>query len=395
MRSHLHQLFLALLMTLGVICAQEGSALALPLTEVMAQTKPEAAPSLEALSAKYRAELDARKKAQSQIAALERQYDALTAKIDRLKRQGISNLNRGELQDLYRQGRRLAEQLGQVQQGIQQRDERMERLAAGIMAQYDVKMRQLERDLVSAKGSERGKLIGQLNQLSRQRAEYAQPLPQLDNKRVEAMLRTSEGLDNPDDMLAMADELQDAEQEVLKKLGWVNERLDELKSRKRLLQRASAFSREESFFEESARSRALARIERPTSSSLTGSVKDAQETTTPPVSSNDGRGVDLSNGFETDDAAAAPDAGEAAAPSLPTTPADPSPGVDDPFAQPKDTIVISREADPAAGDMRAAGRDDRDLDRKIGTLERDQRLLKKQADALKKRAKALRQEANL
>ena len=70
-------------------------------------------------------------------------------------------------------------------------------------------------------------------------------------------------------------------------------------------------------------------------------------------------------------------------------------GADDPFAQPNDTIIISIVADPAADSEQHAGADDRRLDDKIKSLERDQKALQQQADALKRRAKKLRQEANL
>lgn len=399
MRASLPYLLLALALILGMIAGDAVSAQALPLTEVMAQAQP-SSQAASKLKAQYRAELQERKRVQDSLAQLERQYDLLAGKIDALKRKGISNLNRGEHQELMRQGRRLAEQLGQLQLKIQRIDSSLDQLASAILSDLDAQLRVTERALIGASGTQRRQIVAQLNALSQERAEYAQPLPALDLKKAEAMLKMAQGLDNPDDMLAMADELQDAEQELLKKLDWVSSRLTDLKARKRLLQRATAFSREERFFEESARSRSLARLERrneaPTSAPPQKATDDASA---PSRGSDDFAGEaaapDLANGADPD-AAQAPDAVNS--PGLesgksPQVPNDTR--VDDPFAQPKDTIIISREADPAAGSAQRAGAADSRLDDKIKALERDQKALQQQAEALKRRAKKLRQEANL
>lgn len=397
MRASLHHILLALAVILGMTAGQATSAQALPLTEVLAQAQP-SSQTTQRLKGQYRAELQERKRIQDSLAQLERQYDTLASQIDGLKRKGISNLNRGEHQELMRQGRRLAEQLGQLQLKIQRIDLSLEQLAASILSDLDGQLRASERELIGASGQQRRQIVAKLNALSQERAEYAQPLPALDLKKAESMLRMAQGLDNPDDMLAMADELQDAEQELLKKLDWVSTRLTDLKARKRLLQRATAFSREERFFEESARSRSLARLERRAESPTTTPPQKETDASTPTRGDEGFSGEaspDLSNSADPDTAQGtgqlpSPDHQSGKTPHVPT-----DNSVDDPFAQPKDTIIISREADPAAGSAQRAGADDSRLDDKIKSLERDQKALQQQAAALKRRAKKLRQEANL
>lgn len=400
MRATVYHVLLTLALILGMIAGDATSAQALPLTEVLAQAQP-SSQAASKLKAQYRAELQERKRVQDSLAQLERQYDLLASKIDALKRKGISNLNRGEHQELMRQGRRLAEQLGQLQLKIQRIDSSLDQLAGAILSDLDVQLRASERALIGASGPQRRQLVAQLNALSQERAEYAQPLPALDLKKAEAMLKMAQGLDNPDDMLAMADELQDAEQELLKKLDWVSSRLTDLKARKRLLQRATAFSREERFFEESARSRSLARLERRNEAPTSAPPQKATDDASSPIRgsgddfASESAAPDLANGADPDtargpDAVSSPGIESGKSPQIPT-----DNRVDDPFAQPKDTIIISREADPSAGSAQRAGADDSRLDDKIKALERDQKALQQQAEALKRRAKKLRQEANL
>jgi hypothetical protein len=248
-------------------------------------------------------------------------------------------------------------------------------------------------------------------------------------------------------MLAMADELQDAETEVRSKLTRVQRQLEDLKKRQRLLRRARAFNREERFFEEGDRGRAtVARVSRdeqrdsqqdsdaPTGVGNNSPEEGASGGSTPP-DVTEGAGEPTEQPVASDDASADPD--QASPPeagagnnfdgnfsnggsgleadrqagdpgiqdnpgdlSTPETPVDAdngstggsTTGGGDPFAAPQDTIVVDRQADPNVS-TRNVELGEAELDARIKSLEKDRDELETQADRLKRRAKRLRERA--
>lgn len=325
-----------------------------------------------------------------EVAGLERlegQYQQLADKIAALKRRG--KYDRGELEGLLRQGKKLAEELDGVQSRVRALEDRIEALGAQLAGRIDGQMREIERGLGSARGAERAALVRQLNAMSQERARYAQPVPRMDRQQVDDMLKLADRLDSPDDMMALADELQDAEADVRARLTWVGQRLGELRARQRLVKRARTFAREESFFEEGDRSRVVARVDRQTS---TTPRQSDTATNTPPQSG--------SNGLETDASGqpnvATPDRTDSLDNGAPEAPTNSAGGNDDVYTggttTTVDVVVVAREADPASASRRATS-ERGGLDGNIRKLEEDEAELKRQAEALKRRAATLRERA--
>lgn len=328
---------------------------------------------------------------------LEGQYQQLADKIGALKRRG--KYDRGELEGLLRQGKKLAEELDGVQARVRVLDERLEALGAVIASRIDAQMREVERGLARAGGAERGAIVRQLNAMSQERARYAQPVPRMDRQQVNDMLSLADRLDSPDDMMALADELQDAEVDVRARLAWVSKQLGELRARQRLVKRARTFAREESFFEEGDRSRVVARVDRQ-ANVVPPTVRPSPEgpavgtpTTNPPVSNS--ADPETAPGVEGTDALG-PDGDRGNESEVPATDDGQSGGGDSFYegggTTMVDVVVVAREADPAAA-ARRPGAERGGLDGRIRKLEDDEAELKRQAEALKRRAATLRERA--
>ena len=223
-------------------------------------------------------------------------------------------------------------------------------------------------------------------------------------------------------MLALADELQDAEGEVRAKLETVQTQISELKRRQRLIRRARAFDREERFFEEGDRSRALAVTLQASrqeggraaaDSPVSEGAESAAPTSAPPQAESEGDDAALGEEFESGaNGLSSPSPGEPEmdsadpisneAPSRdgsvggfqdnPASPSLSSGGGSDPFAPTSETLIIT-QADPnvSTGDVEVA---EGALDGKIVDLERDRKDLEEQARELKRRAARLRDRAS-
>jgi chromosome segregation ATPase len=366
---------------------------------LIAPTNLHAQPAARSLDALRRDWADLQRLRAAELAKLERlegQYQQLADKIASLKRRG--QYDRGELEALLRQGKKLAEELDGVQAAVRALDDRIEALGAVIASRLDALLREIERGLATASGQERANLVRQLNAISQERARYAQPVPRLDRQQVDDMLKLADRLDSPDDMIALADELQDAEADVRARLDWVSKRLDELRARQRLIKRARTFAREESFFEEGDRSRVVARVERqtspaqrPTTASPPRGDQEVDSTNASPnVASNASEGVPhmgISDGLRGGDRGNEPPTKEGFDSAA-------AGGSDDVYggSTTVDVVVVAREADPASASRRVAA-ERGGIDEHIRKLEQDEAELKRQAEALRRRAAKLRAQA--
>ncbi len=391
-------IFITLCVALFALTGAVSSAQALPDAGFVAQALPNTS-SADKLKPQLDALLSQRRGVVQQLRALETRYEALATRIDELKRAGArGGLQRAELESQLRQGRELSQQLSALQQRIQALDDALAKQRALLLSALDADRRALEARLASASRAQRGSLVQALNALSRERARYATPQPQLDLARLERLMRLADAADDPDDMVAMADEIQDAESVILRQLAQVSEHLDELRARKRLLRRARAFGKQESFFDERDRNRVIARV-------VTSNPPVTEAGGNPPTSGND-RGEHNAGEPPLDNEQpptnnAPPAEGEPdlspGVPGPPDRPNHPGSGFEqpapDPLAPPSSALVLSREADPDTSHARAGRPDDRAIDHNIARLEADQRLLKKQAEALRQRAERLRQRA--
>lgn len=453
MSGRIAQLMLALLIALGGVWVGPGVAQAVPAAGAPARLE---VAGLEALEQEWEAAMGQRRELEAVMKDLDRSYQQVLGRIDELKRGGVEGLERRELERLLRQARKLGEQLEALERQIQQLDERLARLSAQIVEVLDVERARLERQLVRAEPRERAELVGQLNELGRERARYARPLPRVDRERVGSMLDDADGLEDPGDMLAMADELQDTEAEIRRKLDAVSAQLEALRKRQRLLRRARQFSREERFFEEGDRGRTYASRERAADQNndaeqppASSGDEVADEGASPPPNANGDASPPAAEGDDLGNEAPPESVGNNSDPSIgfgnnaasPEPPpqddvdvdvdgavGDPDPsrggggaefedapgggpseapqpvegpgggstggpgGGDDPFGSPQDAIIVDRQADPNVS-TRSVEVDESQLDDRIDSLEGDRRELERQAEKLRGRADRLRTRA--
>ena len=392
--------------------AAPAVAVALTAPGVMAQAR---GAELGALESRWEEAVSRREHLVGMMSEVEEEYDVLAGHIARLKREGADgDLRRQRLEALLREARPLAEQLQQMQRAVVQNDEEIVELSEAIVGIMDAKMRRAEREMASASASARARLVNELNVLSARRARYARPLPQLSMRDVNDILESADQVEDPDEMLALADELQDTEASVRQKLVWVQGRLEQLRRRKKLMRRSRTFQRQESFFEEGDRARVVASRVRVDENSSSGDQVDSDEglrgdgNNDAEPGFNQGVGVPAEpsqpeggDGLESD---APPPTDGASDPGVIVggdgdlaNDAPVSGGGDDfggDYGEGGDygTVVVERQADPSAP-ARGAYFDDADLDARIDALEGDEASLKKQASELRKRARGLRKRA--
>lgn len=375
------------------------------------------------------------------ITTLERlitRYEEKVARIESLKKKGVDNISRGKLERELREAKELASQLESLQRKILERDQQMERIGNQIVELLDGERLVLEQELVRGGSvAKHGELIATLNELSQERERYAKPLPSLDQKSYAAVLEDARDVEDPDDMLAMADELLDAEGQIQKQVAELESRLDSLKTRQKLLRRSSNFWREERFFEEGDRGRTFGSRSRIVSSNTDsqeergsnangdgvdrdGVQSGAPDRAPPEVSepTTDESDVDVAQGapaagddsrFENDGLESGSDSDPnefggsyASDPGLtdnpgtvglPSNSGNGGGATGDPFAPPSDVVIIERQADPNVSTGSASDVPDSQLTGRIRALEKEKQSLEQRAKDLRSRAKRLQQKA--
>ncbi len=360
--------------------------------------------SLDQIEAKYEQALNQRGRILKDIERLESKHQRLSARIAELKRDDVSRLTiRLALEDLLRQSQELSRELEGLHNQIRGVDNTLSGQRTQLVGGIDRQMEKLEKSLASAKASDRKGIVSELNGLRAQRRSYATPLPSTPSSgEVNDALSLAGQAETPEELLAAADEIEDTEDQIRRRLDAIGTRLDDLKQSQRLLRRARTFSKEERFFEETDRDRVIARYSRTkvTQSDTNRANSDGAEN----ASGGQAADVDSANNAASDDfdsnlAFSPSNEGArefdepAAAPSEPAY--DPGPQNDNVFDTVEETVVINSNDDAqraigANGQVRRTG----SLQTQIQTLESEQKRLKRQADALKRRAKDLRSKAD-
>ncbi len=359
--------------------------------------------ALQAIEARYETDLAKRVTLIETMTVLESQHQNVIARITKLKQGANTLTTRLALEDLLRQSKKLSEELAENDSRLRVLDKQIGTQRSGIVTGLEEQMRGLEATLAKATTAERAKTVKNLNALRKLRSSFEAPLPAAPTIRdLNAALSLAERVSDPDELLAAADELLDSEDQVRRRMSAIDQRLNELKESKRLTRRASSFSREERFFEETDRDRVIARYERTTTtpkgssgdSSPPETTNAAEDGTNVAVGSNDqGANQNNANGDLEFDAV------EAGAPA--SEPLVDSRGVpvvapertDDLFVDSTQTVVINANSDPArsiggASDVVGMG-----VDGQIDTLVRERDRLKRQAEALRAQAKDLQRRA--
>ena len=195
--------------------------------------------------------------------SLEARYNQLTSKIAQHKRQkaGAQIIGGIQLESLLEQARELAEQLNGLQEQVRQVETTIEYSRQEILASYQDEILTLEQQILNAaSGEERAVAIKAINDLKRERHAFtarATATPDLALSKLPTMQDT--GSEDPEEIQALAAEMDDTERKLRAHISELDSRISRLEQDRRLRQRAREFNEEESFFDETTRSRRLAR----------------------------------------------------------------------------------------------------------------------------------------
>lgn len=359
--------------------------------------------ALTVIEQRYEDDLKKREGMIAQVEAMETRHQSVVERITRLKRGENTLTNRLALEDLLRQSKDISDQLQAMQTQIAALDTQLDAKRASLVSGLDAEMRKLEQSLASASATQRADIVASLNRLRGTRAEYEAPLPAAPKMRdLHAALTLADRAQDPDELLAAADELLDSESQVQRRLAAIDQRLHELVQTKRLNRRASAFSREERFFEETDRERVIARYEKTTTTVVpkenTGSSTNDDGVAGAPAVGNDSNAQNNAN-RDYENAApefdAAPTAGVVGV-SDPTVDSRGTPTIapeQDVFVDATQKVLINTSVDPSksvGGNNEALSSG---LDAQIDQLAREKARLKRQADALRTQAEELQRRA--
>ncbi len=363
----------------------------------------------------YEQTLDEREKLVDELREREAEYRALLEQVDLLKGSPNTLQNRMELERLLRQSRELAGQMEPLQKKIRATDRRLANQRDQLVETLDAAMTKIEERLAQSSASERRAMVAQLNELRSTRQQYTSPLPSAptDGQVDEALAMLGE-LDSAsaDDLLAAADELEDTEDQVRQRLQAIDERITQLRSAKQLARRARTFSSEGSFFDETSRSRFIARQNTGGDAVAGSGDESARQGTANNDTSNSANNVI----GEEDGMAGEPvadegidgaddgdmEAGAGSDPGLSDQPGQPEAAPeaeddassgDDVFGSGDGDIFIDSDADPEASRRSGFGSDD-ELEGRIRRLEEEQKRLEEQAGELEQKAGQLRKRAH-
>lgn len=368
------------------------------------QTEP-----VEVVQQRYKDGLDERLDVVNSMKKLEAEHRRIVARIVALKQQGAGLTVRLALDEMLRDAQRISDQLAAKQDQVRVIDNRLGAHRTQLISAIENSIQNLEIQLRSAPAQERGAIVRELNKLRTQRASYMVSLPEVPSlEDLRAALTLATKADSPDELHAVADELQDSEDQLRRRLAAIEARIDDLKKSKRLVRRAQGFTREERFFEETDRERTIARYERTTTS---GQSSDSPQTPQAGSESPNQAGSPEPTESQNNDPGAFDDvANESLSPSFGSE-ADPDRGSTPPLSDASDfpsaapdngndvfesteSILIQTAEDPSrAVDLNGQAANST-LDGQIRNLESEKERLEKQAEMLKSRANDLRRRAS-
>lgn len=201
-----------------------------------------------------------RQQLQGELGTLEREHQNFVRSIENLTARGGA---RREREALLRENLRTVEELEILQRQIRDLDLRQEGLRGDILEAIEGERRRLEAGLREAPGRARLGFVTELNALQEKRRSFSAPLPAADRARVESVLAMARTVQdgNPRAMLSAADELEDTEEQLLRRLEGLNQQIAQLERQRRVRRRSESFSEVNRFFDEDQRNRRIGSFE--------------------------------------------------------------------------------------------------------------------------------------
>lgn len=382
------------------------TAILLQLVMILAMWSPGFSPvmpsaALQAIEQQYQAELAERQNTIDALTKLEARHRGVISRITKLKGESVTLTNRLALDDLLRQSKQLSEEMSSLQATLRKVDGSINLQRQRLVDGLEKQMKAMEATLASSTAAERAKTVQKLNELRKLRADFEAPLPAAPSLGdLNAAITMAERVQDPEELLAAADELLDTEDQLRRRVLAIDQRLTELKQSKRLARRASSFAREERFFEETDRDRVIARYEKTTSTP--GAQTPATDTpnSTPEASPSEpgelAAAADSQSGAYdgAPEVAGQPTVMDPTTDSQGTPVAAPNNSPDDLFTDTPQTVVINANADPSRSVGSASDGVKTGIDVQISALQSERERLAKQAAELRKQAAALKARAH-
>ena len=346
-----------------------------------------------------------------QVDELEAEHQKFVDDIEKLKDQRErGDASRSDLEDKLRKNHRTVEALEQLQRQMRDLDTEQARLRSRILDDIDTRRRALEDELREADDDERRRLVAELNELQQRRSDYSMPLPETDRKRVEQALadarKVSDG--GPREMMAVADELEDTEQQLTERLEALDDQIRQLEQARAIHRQSRQFGEFDTFFDETDRRRTIADREQAVQSGDDGDDDDGGDVDLPPSRLNpaeehqqDEQHGDVDEGMgagDDYDPGDAPDDGSDSAHGDPVDDTDnfdhydETGQEDDPFGTDTESVVIESETDPETGED-SPYFSERAIEHDLELLEQERESLRKQAEELRQKADELRRDA--
>ena len=359
-----------------------------------------------------------------EVSRLEKEHQKFVETIENLRRQyDRGEIGRRQLEEKLRENQRLVQSLEQLQRRVRDLDGRQDELRQVILDGFDERRAELERELREVPASERAAVVTRLNELQERRSQFAVPLPEADQQRIDAALALARGVadDHPRAMLSAADELEDTHDQLAARLQGIESRISQLEQTRALRRQSHHFGTFDRFFDEGERGRTIARFEQAVQTDTSDRGEEATtEESAPeqpateesaaepgaapspdPMEEGDDAvetGADYGFDSDADDPSPSPggnDGGQHDHSDAPPASDEPTVGDNedrgffDDESQEFETVIIQSEPTEDSPSTFS----DRELDRDLRRLRQERERLEEQADELRRQADELRRRA--
>jgi hypothetical protein len=230
------------------ICLSMGALGAVVLPPVTAEAQVD----LEGAAARFAQLGEQLETLRNQRSALEREYRDLTDEIAARKRAGDPQKLLGDLnlQALLTRGRSVAEDLYGIQSRIRDVETQLETSRREVISGFDSRLNGLEKGLVEGSGSRRTAIIAEMNRLRQSRHQYVAAAASTPDLNLADIPSFDTAEDDPEEALAAAAELDDANRKVRSRIDELDGEIASLEAERRLRRKARGFREKESFFDE-------------------------------------------------------------------------------------------------------------------------------------------------
>lgn len=202
-------------------------------------------------------------RARAERQALDAAHEALAVEIEALKAADtpLPGVRDPRLDDRLKRARALAEQLAAHDRAVAEARAALDARGRALRAQLDDALITRRLALADAPAMQRRALFEDLRRLIEERQTLARALAPRPARPPALPAPPTDETASPDELRELADETRDHAEQVQSRLAMLAERLTDLRERQRLVQAATAFSRDDALFAQDERNRQLVRRE--------------------------------------------------------------------------------------------------------------------------------------